>query len=660
MTLLETADMLADVLGIENVYAGCIDANQDKLDISSVIDGINADNSTYLNTSKVVIDGTSQTINAKFTELTASIGSIGTRTSALESDLSGFRTTVSETYATKSTVDNIQIGGRNIVTGTADAVIGYGGHSKGHWRKYSTAGTIQTVDITDTPISCVSKGIRLTSTDESGQATLGQDNIPLDKDSLYTLSCWIRSNSAEGVPCRLQPFYKSTTDHSGNTQDIIISDEWQYISFTAKFSPQSTGIYSGARIYLQPTAAGNYIEVCGIKLEKGNKTTDWSPAPEDTAADITALSSKQSTLEQTVDGFKATVESTYATNTKVSEVEQKADKISWLVKSGTSASSMTLTSEALKIIANTEIKGDMIVGGIIKSTNYVAEKSGTKLSLSDGSWDSKNFKIDTSGNITINGGKFTSGMVSDGGTFVSITQKLINNVKYMGRLYGNTLSLFNHDDNGTYGDGGLYLSSIDNNGRISTAGSKIDLGILINNGVNFDSVATIEKYCFTMPDRIRIGVTHGGEKYYAFRQLYNATDKLVYAGQEDSAVNMYGKTVSISGTNSITSNRSITVSSDARVKNHISDLPSGSENLFDFLCGKSFFYNGDTSTARNYGFIAQDVLSALQKCGLSTNDFAGFCDINGDGSHYALAYEQFIPIMWEEIKRLRKALSERS
>jgi hypothetical protein len=631
-----------------------------KLDISSVIDGINADNSTYLNTSKVVIDGTSQTINAKFTELTASIGSIGTRTSALESDLSGFRTTVSETYATKSTVDNIQIGGRNIVTGTADAVIGYGGHSKGHWRKYSTAGTIQTVDITDTPISCVSKGIRLTSTDESGQATLGQDNIPLDKDSLYTLSCWIRSNSAEGVPCRLQPFYKSTTDHSGNTQDIIISDEWQYISFTAKFSPQSTGIYSGARIYLQPTAAGNYIEVCGIKLEKGNKPTDWSPAPEDTAADITALSSKQSTLEQTVDGFKATVESTYATNTKVSEVEQKADKISWLVKSGTSASSMTLTSEALKIIANTEIKGDMIVGGIIKSTNYVAEKSGTKLSLSDGSWDSKNFKIDTSGNITINGGKFTSGMVSDGGTFVSITQKLINNVKYMGRLYGNTLSLFNHDDNGTYGDGGLYLSSIDNNGRISTAGSKIDLGILINNGVNFDSVATIEKYCFTMPDRIRIGVTHGGEKYYAFRQLYNATDKLVYAGQEDSAVNMYGKTVSISGTNSITSNRSITVSSDARVKNHISDLPSGSENLFDFLCGKSFFYNGDTSTARNYGFIAQDVLSALQKCGLSTNDFAGFCDINGDGSHYALAYEQFIPIMWEEIKRLRKALSERS
>lgn len=194
-------------------------------------------------------------------------------------------------------VNAISIGGRNIITGTAEAVIGYGGHSKGHWRKYGTAGTIQTVDITNTPISCVSKGIRLTSTDENSQIICGQDDIPLNSGMIYTFSCWIRSNSAEGVPCRLQPFYKSTTDHSGNTQDIIISDEWQYISFTAKFSPQSTGTYSGARIYLQPTAVGNYIEVCAMKFEAGNKPTDWSPAPEDTERRITSLEARVAALE---------------------------------------------------------------------------------------------------------------------------------------------------------------------------------------------------------------------------------------------------------------------------------------------------------------------------------------------------------------------------
>ena len=76
-------------------------------------------------------------------------------------------------------------------------------------------------------------------------------------------------------------------------------------------------------------------------------------------------------------------------------------------------------------------------------------------------------------------------------------------------------------------------------------------------------------------------------KYHAFRQLYNATDKLVYAGQEDSAVSLYGKTVSISGTNSITSNKSITVSSDARVKNHISDLPA--RKICLIICPESHF-----------------------------------------------------------------------
>ena len=265
-----------------------------------------------------IANGIDKLSDLKYTNVTES--ELPTKTSQLEND-SGFlteetdptvpawaKTATKPTYTAKevgaataaditAAVNAISIGGRNIITGTAEAVIGYGGHSKGHWRKYGTAGTIQTVDITNTPISCVSKGIRLTSTDENSQIICGQDDIPLNSGMIYTFSCWIRSNSAEGVPCRLQPFYKSTTDHSGNTQDIIISGEWQYISFTSKFSPQSTGKYSGARIYLQPTAAGNYIEVCAMKLEAGNKPTDWSPAPEDAERRITALEARVAALE---------------------------------------------------------------------------------------------------------------------------------------------------------------------------------------------------------------------------------------------------------------------------------------------------------------------------------------------------------------------------
>lgn len=54
MTLLETADMLADVLGIEDVYAGNIDANRDKCI------GVYASKSTY--PSKLCIGGKPCTI----------------------------------------------------------------------------------------------------------------------------------------------------------------------------------------------------------------------------------------------------------------------------------------------------------------------------------------------------------------------------------------------------------------------------------------------------------------------------------------------------------------------------------------------------------------------------------------------------------------------
>lgn len=182
-------------------------------------------------------------------------------------------------------VNEVQVGGRNLVTGTATMTIGTGGHSAGHWRKSGT-GTIETIDISDAPVASINKGIRITITNASSQIGIAQDNIPLNNSDIYTLSCWVRSNSSSGVPCILQPFYKSSTDNSGATPDITITDSWKRISFVSVRSPQTTGAYSGSYIYLRPTEVGNYIDVCGIKLEKGNKATDWSPAPEDVDTDI--------------------------------------------------------------------------------------------------------------------------------------------------------------------------------------------------------------------------------------------------------------------------------------------------------------------------------------------------------------------------------------
>ncbi len=716
-----------------------------KLDISSVIDGINADNSTYLNTSKVVIDGTSQTINAKFTELTASIGSIGTRTSVLESDLSGFRTTVSETYATKSAVDGIQIGGRNLLYDST-------GNIKNGW-----SGT--TVVNVGGGIS--GNSLSVSRTGYSGNARYFGTNkrhflTDFNVGTCYTLSAWIKvgSNVELDASGYVMARFRSADDKKLYALSLTVGvdtvkDKWLYYKKTWTINDSDIAKLECVALALDKNGM---IEACNIKLEKGTKATDWSPAPEDTTAEITSLSSKQSSLEQTVNGFKATVESTYATNDsvtqKVSAVEQKADKISWIVKSGTSESSMELTSKALDIIAETKIKGDVIVGGVIKSGNYdVAKGSGMKLTLATGEWDSKYFKVSSTGTITATGGTIGGFTISNNSLYNGLDT--INHKEGTNETAGVNISVLGGFSayNGEYGtemnNGQIRFYSLGRELGYITPGStdfsdysktgigivatnqiggaglygRIDLGYKdkmngntyiaaysvccdgkknSNDGFNstfhiktrFSSGIDVSDIYFSYENKTicSIGIAGyygvGGispdvykwlpvfNDYVAFKRgilfdssnpslIYHGANRLLACSSSKIVVGNSNLALSLIGS-SLTSSSTISVSSDARMKNHIADLPSKSENLFDYLDGKSFFYNGSNSTAKNYGFIAQDVLTALQKCGLTTDDFAGFCDIHGDGSQYALAYEQFIPLMWNEIKRLRKALSERS
>lgn len=79
------------------------------------------------------------------------------------------------------------------------------------------------------------------------------------------------------------------------------------------------------------------------------------------STEIGDLQSSQTSLEQTFNSFKTTVATTYATTTKVSEVEQKADKISFIVASGDSASSMVLTDDFYNVVSdNITLSADRI------------------------------------------------------------------------------------------------------------------------------------------------------------------------------------------------------------------------------------------------------------------------------------------------------------
>ncbi len=194
-------------------------------------------------------------------------------------------------------VNAVSIGGRNIATGTADMVIGkinQATWANGQWRTSGT-GNVDTIDITDAPILSIGKGVRLTQTAEE-QIGIVQDKVLINSNTVYTLSCWAKSNSATGVTCRLQPFFKTSAD-SGGVKNVVVKNTWQKISFTAIRLPQATDEYSCAYIYLRPTEIGSYIDVCGIMFEAGNKPTDWSPAPEDYERKITSLEARVAALE---------------------------------------------------------------------------------------------------------------------------------------------------------------------------------------------------------------------------------------------------------------------------------------------------------------------------------------------------------------------------
>lgn len=627
----------------------------------------------------------------------------------------------------KSSIDNINnlsVGGRNISLGTSLMTIGTGGYAKSQWRKFST-GDLESTNITD--FSGIFNGVKLSITNASSQVGVVQDNVPLKKGTQYVVSFWARCVSGDSCVIATQCYSRS--GDADTTSLFTVTSEWTRIVKVASNKPLSDNNFTAPLIVLRPANVETSVEICGIKLEKGTITTDWTPAPEDTTNQI---------LDNSIVNWCYNNNKTYIDGAKIYTGTITADAIA--AKSIKSNKIDVDTLDAISANLGT------VIAGVIQSAEYGKNNKGIKISLDDGTLDSKNFSIDAQGNVSIDGTIYaTNGTLSnllivgnkgiaceyemgagsgstkqtvrisegkisfsniytsqegssrvDTGTYIYQATSGIAFESESGEAYFKVSSMsssaLSHNNDsyvminkqGLITANGSYLNSRDTSGNIVrlialTKSNHFHIGTTNIPGdtriicgatglIQFYTKNTVDgtmikmaefsQNLFTMPGITKIGVKYNNTSIVGFQQRYDGVLKTVGVGNSTSTVSINGLEVAISGTNSITANRTITVSSDKRVKNHIADLPSGSEYLFDYLDGKSFFYNGDSSTAKNYGFIAQDVLSALQKCGLTTDDFAGFCDIHGDGSQYALAYEQFIPIMWEEIKRLRNQVKE--
>ncbi len=98
--------------------------------------------------------------------------------------------------------------------------------------------------------------------------------------------------------------------------------------------------------------------------------------------------------------------------------------------------------------------------------------------------------------------------------------------------------------------------------------------------------------------------------------------------------------------------------SDRTVKKDIQLISERFEKLFDQLKPVTYKFKNNSSDRTHIGFIAQDIKESLDELGISSKDFAAYCEFDKlDGSKgYGLRYGEFIAMNTHEIQKLKQEI----
>lgn len=301
-----------------------------KLDITSLFTVINGSKET-INSARVYVDADNQTLDVAFKQMTTDVQTAATKADSVytlaesannnaASALAQVQT-VTETVSTQGTqltavqgqlsskvwkqdittvLSELEIGGRNLYTGTKNFTT--------EWPNlinWETDGTY--------------KGFTVKK--RSGQLwqALWQ-SVNVQEGEVYTYSAYAKTDNLDNFSIG---YFMSGASCGAETLNTICPTEvntWTRVSATCRITKAGTMHFG-----IEPMSMGT-IWVCGLKLEQGNKPTDWTPAPEDIDSSISALegttttiSTQYTTLNQTLQSLTATV------NANTTAITQKAD-----------------------------------------------------------------------------------------------------------------------------------------------------------------------------------------------------------------------------------------------------------------------------------------------------------------------------------------------
>lgn len=309
---------------------------------------------------KTSLKVTSDSLSASISSTAKTAQSAVDKATNLEANLNGFKTTVSQTYTTKTDFDSLQIGGTNLCPKSNPYNISLSNASKDS--SGVITGTVPT-NANATWGASVTPGYAThLKTPYGRQCVISFDvwseiaaTVVVDINNMpESVAAW-NGNDNDGWRGGVQP----TTTTNGAFACSIPAKQWIRLWVTySNTSAKNTGkvdIFDQSHIGLRPASAAYQVKFKDFKFELGSRPTEYSPCPSDlqSAGDYAT----KSELSQTADGIKAQVSEASKTASgamsKATTLEQTANSLSSTITAqGKTLEATTKTANTAKATAD--------------------------------------------------------------------------------------------------------------------------------------------------------------------------------------------------------------------------------------------------------------------------------------------------------------------
>lgn len=313
---------------------------------------------------KTSLKVTSDSLSASISSTAKTAQSAVDKATNLEANLNGFKTTVSQTYTTKTDFDSLQIGGTNLCPKSNPYNISLSNASKDS--SGVITGTVPT-NANATWGASVTPGYAThLKTPYGRQCVISFDvwseiaaTVVVDINNMpESVAAW-NGNDNDGWRGGVQPTTTTTTTTNGAFACSIPAKQWIRLWVTySNTSAKNTGkvdIFDQSHIGLRPASAAYQVKFKDFKFELGSRPTEYSPCPSDlqSAGDYAT----KSELSQTADGIKAQVSEASKTASgamsKATTLEQTANSLSSTITAqGKTLEATTKTANTAKATAD--------------------------------------------------------------------------------------------------------------------------------------------------------------------------------------------------------------------------------------------------------------------------------------------------------------------